>query len=101
VLDKALKRITRFRPEFLIIAFGLDTARGDPTGSWNLLAKDFYANGYRIGALRLPTVIVQEGGYRTRSLGANACHFLGGLWEGFHGISRQTGKGKSSPEWLI
>ncbi len=35
-LGKAIKRITRFRPRFLIIAFGLDTARGDPTGTWSL-----------------------------------------------------------------
>jgi len=35
-----------------------------------------------IGALELPTVVVQEGGYRTRSLGENALKFFQGLLEG-------------------
>ncbi len=82
VLDKALKRIIRFRPQFLIVALGLDTAKGDPTGTWNLLAGDFYTNGRHIGSLRLPTLVIQEGGYRTRSLGTNARRFFSGLWEG-------------------
>jgi len=89
VLERALKKIIRFRPKFLIVALGLDTARGDPTGTWNLLPKDFHTNGHRIGSLRLPTIIVQEGGYRTRSLGLNAREFLRGLWEGFHGLSSE------------
>ena len=90
-LGKAIKRITRFRPRFLIIAFGLDTARGDPTGTWSLSTSDFYTNGRSIGSLHLPTIIVQEGGYRTRSLGANAAEFLLGLWEGCNGIFPRRG----------
>ena len=31
-LEMALKRIQEFDPAFLIIAFGLDTAKRDPTG---------------------------------------------------------------------
>jgi len=89
-VEKALKRITRFKPRFLIVAFGLDTARGDPTGTWNLSAKEFYANGRRIGSLHLPSIIVQEGGYRTRSLGANAFQFFRGLWEGCNDLARKT-----------
>ena len=89
-MGKALKRITRFRPRFLIVAFGLDTARGDPTGTWNLSAKEFYANGRRIGSLHLPSIIVQEGGYRTRSLGTNAFQFFRGLWEGCNDLARKT-----------
>lgn len=91
-LGRAVRRITRFRPRFLIVAFGLDTARGDPTGTWNLSGRDFYENGRSIGSLRLPTIIVQEGGYRTRSLGANASQFFLGLWEGFNEVPRQTKK---------
>jgi hypothetical protein len=41
-----------------------------------------------LGSLRLPTLIVQEGGYRTRSLGTNARHFFLGLWKGMHGNNR-------------
>jgi len=79
-LARALRRIERFRPHFMVLSLGLDTARGDPTGSFTLSARDFRANGEMIGALRLPVLVVQEGGYRTRSLGINARHFFEGLW---------------------
>jgi len=78
-LTRALKRVADFKPDFLVVAFGLDTGRGDPTGSWSLNADDFEANGRLIGALRLPTLVVQEGGYRTRTLGVNARRFFTGL----------------------
>jgi acetoin utilization deacetylase AcuC-like enzyme/GNAT superfamily N-acetyltransferase len=84
-LARALHAVRRFRPHYLVLAFGLDPAKGDPTGSFTLGAKDFQENGRMIGALHLPTVVVQEGGYRTRSLGRNARSFFEGLWEGWNG----------------
>ena len=78
-LEKAQRRIVDFKADFLIVALGLDPAKGDPTGTWSLNAKDFEANGRMIGGLGLPTMVVQEGGYRTRSLGTNALHFFKGL----------------------
>lgn len=84
-LAGALRRIERFRPEFLIVALGLDPARGDPTGSWSLRATDFEENGRMIARLGLPTLIVQEGGYRTASLGINARRFLYGIFSGRYG----------------
>lgn len=82
VLSEVLKRIVRFRPQFLIVALGLDTAKEDPTGSWSLEADDFEAVGKMIGSLHLPTLITQEGGYDTRVLGINARRFFTGLWAG-------------------
>ncbi len=82
VLHKALQRIRRFKPVVLVVALGLDPAKGDPTGTWTLLAKDFFTNGQMIGALGLPTLVVQEGGYRTRTLGTNARSFFEGLLKG-------------------
>jgi acetoin utilization deacetylase AcuC-like enzyme/GNAT superfamily N-acetyltransferase len=84
VLARALKRLRAFKPKFLVVALGLDTARKDPTGTWSLVGSDFEKNGYMLGSLKLPTVVVQEGGYRTRSLGINARHFFCGLWHGLH-----------------
>jgi len=81
-LSTAVKRVERFRPDFLVVALGLDTAREDPTGSWDLVARDFEVNGKMVGVLHLPTVVVQEGGYDTRVLGINARHFFIGLWTG-------------------
>ncbi len=95
ILDRGLDRIRRFRPQFFVVALGLDTAKGDPTGTWTLTAGDFEQNGAKIGALRLPTVVVQEGGYRTRSLGVNARHFFMGLMAGY-GYGRGTPFPKST-----
>ncbi len=78
-LEKALQRIRAFKPQFLVVALGLDTAKGDPTGTWQLLARDFETNGRLIGEMNLPTLVVQEGGYRNRTLGANALGFFKGL----------------------
>jgi acetoin utilization deacetylase AcuC-like enzyme/ribosomal protein S18 acetylase RimI-like enzyme len=78
-LGKAIARIHTFKPHFLIVALGVDTAKGDPTGTWQLTGKDFDANGRLIGAMGLPTLVVQEGGYRTRTLGASVFNFFTGL----------------------
>lgn len=88
VLRRALRRIERFEPTHLVVPLGLDPAKGDPTGTWSLTGKDFEENGRMIGALRLPTLVVQEGGYRTRTLGSNARRFFTGLWQGIYGEPR-------------
>jgi acetoin utilization deacetylase AcuC-like enzyme/GNAT superfamily N-acetyltransferase len=82
VLSRALRRIEEFQPHFLIVGLGLDPAKGDPTGTWSLTVKDFTANGKMIGALGTPTAVIQEGGYRTQTLGKNALAFFRGLVEG-------------------
>jgi len=84
VLARALRRVARFQPGFLIIALGLDTAKEDPTGTWSLQSEDFQTMGKMIGSLCFPTLVVQEGGYDTRLLGINARRFFTGLWEGIY-----------------
>jgi acetoin utilization deacetylase AcuC-like enzyme len=83
-LRRALLHVSRFRPAFLVLALGLDTAKGDPTGSWRLRAADFEIHGTMIGSLRIPTLVTQEGGYSSRSLGTVARRFFQGLWAGYH-----------------
>ncbi len=78
-LSKAIRRVRAFNPQFLVVALGLDTAKGDPTGSWHLQGRDFENNGRLIGELNLPTLVVQEGGYRNRTLGTSALNFFKGL----------------------
>ncbi|MEW5772958.1 MAG: histone deacetylase family protein [Thermodesulfobacteriota bacterium] len=80
-LAKALDVVRRFRPTFLVLALGLDPAKGDPTGTWSLAPADFRGNGRMVGQLGLPTLVVQEGGYKIPSLGVNARHFFTGLRE--------------------
>jgi acetoin utilization deacetylase AcuC-like enzyme/GNAT superfamily N-acetyltransferase len=84
VLGRALRNVLLFKPVFLVVSLGLDTAKGDPTGSWPLKAKDFRDIGRMIGSMRLPTLVVQEGGYNTRNLGLNARHFFDGLHRSYY-----------------
>ncbi|MDD4650556.1 MAG: histone deacetylase family protein [Desulfoplanes sp.] len=79
VLARALLKIKKFNPMFLVMAIGLDTAKGDPTGTWNLVPKDFEAMGRAVAGLNLPTLCIQEGGYKTRTLGKNALALFTGL----------------------
>lgn len=92
-LDRALERVQAFQPHFLVVALGLDTAKGDPTGTWSLTPRDFKKNGGRIGGLGLPTLVVQEGGYRSRSLGPCARSFFEGLAD----ASLRVGERRSEP----
>ncbi|MCU0472315.1 MAG: histone deacetylase family protein [Bacteroidales bacterium] len=81
ILKKTLRIIRKFRPEFLIVALGLDTAKGDPTGTWILSPRDFYLNGKMLAGLKMPVLFIQEGGYRNRYLGINAKNFFRGFYE--------------------
>lgn len=80
-LLKAAERIKKFSPEFLVVSIGFDTSKGDPTGTWPLVAKDFYQNGQIIASMGIPTLFVQEGGYKTQSLGKNAKAFFLGFYD--------------------
>ncbi|MDO9578599.1 MAG: hypothetical protein Q7J16_12000 [Candidatus Cloacimonadales bacterium] len=81
-LAGALQRIYKFDPEFLVIALGFDTARGDPTGTWSLEADVFFRIGRMIGDLPFSTLFVQEGGYKMKTLSKNVRAFFRGMWKG-------------------
>jgi len=89
-LHKAIKSIREFNPSYLVLCLGLDTAKGDPTGTWQLQTKDFRENGRIIGTQGWATLVVQEGGYRTSTLGTNARYFFEGLWDGYSNRSKST-----------
>ncbi len=78
-LKTAFARIGKFAPHYLVVALGFDTAAADPTGSWKLRSADFTRMGRAIAGIGLPTAFVQEGGYRTRTLGRNAAAFFTGV----------------------
>ena len=81
-VEGALRKIVEFNPAYLVIALGLDTAKADPTGTWSLGAVHFERLGELIASLDKPTVVVQEGGYRTKTLGINARRFFKGIHQG-------------------
>ncbi|MDP8236670.1 MAG: histone deacetylase family protein [Candidatus Erginobacter occultus] len=77
--DRAVKRIGNFRPAFLVVSLGLDTLRGDPTGSFLLTAGSLEKIGRRLGGLKVPILVVQEGGYSLRNLRRGVPAFFTGL----------------------
>jgi acetoin utilization deacetylase AcuC-like enzyme/ribosomal protein S18 acetylase RimI-like enzyme len=89
-LDTALTRVARFKPEVLVVSLGLDIAKADPTGTWSVSGDGLFEIGYRIGSLKYPTLLVQEGGYNIRSLGRNAARMLTGVCAG--ALQRRTRK---------
>jgi acetoin utilization deacetylase AcuC-like enzyme len=66
----------------LVVALGVDAAAGDPESPLQVTADGFRAAGRALGALRVPTVVVQEGGYDLATIGALVREFLTGLEEG-------------------
>jgi acetoin utilization deacetylase AcuC-like enzyme len=78
-LDRALAAIAGFGPELLICSFGADTFSGDPISFFTLVTADYAPIARRISSLRLPTLIVMEGGYAVDALGTNVGAFLSGF----------------------
>ena len=78
-LARALQRISDFSPGALVLALGLDAHEADPLAGGAVTTEGFAVMAGMIAALKLPTVIVQEGGYLTDVLGDNLTSFLTGF----------------------
>ena len=74
-LDAATTVIRRFGPDGLVVSLGVDTAAED-YDTFQLVGPDFARIGEAIGALGLPTVLVQEGGYDLGVIGRNVVAVL-------------------------
>ena len=75
----ARKAIEAFTPGALVVALGLDASEHDPLAGLAVTTDGFHRIGAAIARLGLPTVLVQEGGYLSDSLGANLAAVLGGF----------------------
>jgi acetoin utilization deacetylase AcuC-like enzyme len=53
----------------LVVALGVDAAGGDPESPLEVTADGYRGAGRALGALGLPTVLVQEGGYELDTIG--------------------------------
>ncbi len=71
--------------EALVLALGVDAAGADPESPLEVSAEGFRASGRILGGMRLPTVIVQEGGYELDQIGRLVLETLAGIEEGAHG----------------
>jgi len=68
----------------LVVSLGMDTYEHDPLGDLAITSEGFHRMGAAVAGLRLPALIVQEGGYHVARLGHNVRQWL----RGFLGESR-------------
>jgi acetoin utilization deacetylase AcuC-like enzyme len=69
----------------LVVALGVDAAGDDPESPLAVTPRGFRAAGRALGELRVPTVVVQEGGYDLDAIGGLVHEFLMGIEEGLGG----------------
>jgi acetoin utilization deacetylase AcuC-like enzyme len=66
----------------LVVPLGVDAAAGDPESPLEVTATGYREAGRALGALGLPTVVVQEGGYDLTAIGGLVREALAGIEEG-------------------
>ena len=74
-----LARVAAFRADALVVPLGFDASEHEPLGYLRVTADGFARAGAMIGAARLPTALVQEGGYDVERLGDLLGRFLTGF----------------------
>jgi acetoin utilization deacetylase AcuC-like enzyme len=91
-LHHALDTLKSFAPEALIVSLGVDTSEDDPIAAFRLKTEDFTLMGGLIAQLKVPTLVVMEGGYAVSKIGENVARFLGGLAETGDQLTTLSGK---------
>lgn len=75
-LDVAINKISRFKPDVLIVSLGVDTFAGDPISHFRLQSEDYSLMGQSLARLSTPTLFVMEGGYLVDAIGVNTVNVL-------------------------
>jgi acetoin utilization deacetylase AcuC-like enzyme len=81
-IDLLLEATRSHRSEALVVPLGVDAGAGDPNSPLQVTEDGFREAGRRLGALGLPTVFVQEGGYVLETIGPLVRATLEGFEEG-------------------
>jgi len=76
---QGVNAVRDFGADALVVSLGFDASKDEPLNALSVTADGFARAGETIGALRLPTAIVQEGGYNVDVLGDLLVRFLEGL----------------------
>ena len=63
----------------MVVALGLDAFQKDPLAGLSITTEGFQKICRAIAALKLPSVLVQKGGYLCRELGENLMAFIDGF----------------------
>jgi acetoin utilization deacetylase AcuC-like enzyme len=77
-LDDAIFEIQDFHPSYLVISAGYDIGAKDPYGGFNITKSGIHEIGTHIASLskKIPTLVIQEGGYIPELLGKYVVSFL-------------------------
>jgi acetoin utilization deacetylase AcuC-like enzyme len=75
-IEAGLAAIRDFRADALVVSLGFDASKDEPLAALAVTEQGFARAGEAIGALRLPSVIVQEGGYNLDVIGGLLEKFL-------------------------
>ncbi len=78
-VDELVRAASHHRPEAIVLALGVDAAAEDPNSPLEVTREAFHELGRRVGALGLPVVVVQEGGYVPDTVGPLVRTVLAGL----------------------
>ena len=78
-LEEAMTILRLYQPDVVVLALGFDTYKEDPQAKVALTSKGFHQMGARVGAMGLPVLVVQEGGYHLETLAENTREFFSGL----------------------
>jgi acetoin utilization deacetylase AcuC-like enzyme len=81
-VERLVEAARTHRSEALVVPLGVDASVGDPNAPLAVTEAGFREAGRRLGALGLPTVLVQEGGYVLDTIGALVRATLEGFEEG-------------------
>ena len=78
-IGTGLGAIRDFGAEALVVSLGFDASKDEPLNALSVTEDGFARAGDAIGGLRLPTAIVQEGGYAVEVIGGLLERFLTGF----------------------
>jgi acetoin utilization deacetylase AcuC-like enzyme len=78
-VEDALAQIRAFGAQSLVVSLGYDIYLHDQMGTFTLEVEHFEQLGRLIGAVALPILVVQEGGYTVEALGELAVAFVKGM----------------------
>ncbi|WP_108663362.1 histone deacetylase family protein [Acuticoccus kandeliae] len=78
-IETALASISRFGADVLVLSLGLDVHESDPLGGMAVTTAGIRRAGARLGALKIPVAIIQEGGYLSAALSDNIAAFFEGF----------------------
>lgn len=80
-IDDGIAAARAFGAEALVVSLGFDASEHEPLGMLKVTEDGFARAGAAIGAMQLPTAIIQEGGYNVELMGRLLERFLTG-WGG-------------------